>query len=168
MDPTVTLLTLDDKKLVISKKAACTSLTLSELMEDLGEVAEIPVKIKYDILKIVAEWAEHHKFDSPEEIYNKETGLVATTEWDLDLIKKLSDDQIGELILACNMLNMKPFLDIVGTYVAKLIKGKTPEELRQILDRTQKPKPDDLSSTLPGVFNQKPAEVHTSKRVREE
>ena len=64
------------------------------------------------------------------------------------------------MILAANLLDIKPLLDIVCISVASLVKGQSPEELRKVLERTSKPIPEDLSEGIPGV---KKAEAKTEE-----
>jgi len=45
-------------------------------------------------------------------------------------------------------LDIKPLLDVVCISVANLVKGISPDELRKVLERTDKPIPDDLTEGL--------------------
>lgn len=169
MEPQVTLRSLDEKSLSFSKKAAVLSVTIKELIEDLGETdIPIPVKVKSVILEKAMEWAEHHKSDFQETV---EEGKKVLNEWDTNFIKKFTDDEMVDLLLAANYLHMKPLLDLASIQVASLVKGKSPQELRQVLNRTNKPKPDDLESAIPGAFRRdgnKDVGSHSPKRAREE
>jgi S-phase kinase-associated protein 1 len=43
----------------------------------------------------------------------------------------VEQDVLFELILAANFMDIKPLLDLTCASVASMIKGKTPEEIRQ-------------------------------------
>ena len=48
-----------------------------------------------------------------------------------DLVNALEQNMMFELIMAANYLDIPPLLDLASAKVASLIKGKTPEEIRQ-------------------------------------
>lgn len=82
---------------------------------------------------------------------DEERKLPELDEWDNAFCDGLDDDAKVDMILAANLLDIKPLLDIVCISVASLVKGQSPEELRKVLERTNKPIPDDLSEGIPGI-----------------
>ena len=91
---------------------------------------------------------------------DEERKLPELDEWDNTFCDGLDDDAKVDMILAANLLDIKPLLDIVCISVASLVKGQSPEELRKVLERTSKPIPEDLSEGIPGV---KKAEAKTEE-----
>jgi S-phase kinase-associated protein 1 len=156
MSETVTLKSKDNVTITVSSKAIKLSVTVKELLEDLeGSVSnEVPVAVNADTLKKVVEWLEHSKdkFDDEPVVVNEEDRkLPELDEWDNTFCDGLDDDAKVNMILAANLMDIKPLLDIVCISVANLVKGQSPEELRKVLERTSKPIPDDLSEGIPGI-----------------
>jgi len=156
MSETVTLRSSDDVTISVTAKAVKLSVTIKELLEDLeGSVAtEVPVKVKSETLKKVVEWMEHSKdkFADEQPVQNEEDRkLPELDDWDNQFCDALDDDAKVDMILAANLLDIKPLLDIVCISVANLVKGQSPEELRKVLERTNKPIPEDLSEGIPGI-----------------
>lgn len=52
-------------------------------------------------------------------------------EFYVDYVTKISHDEVMELILASNYLDIKHLLDLTCAFIATLIKGRTPEEIRE-------------------------------------
>jgi S-phase kinase-associated protein 1 len=55
------------------------------------------------------------------------------TEWDGAFIKVENED-LFEIILAANYLDIKPLLDLGCKTVANMIRGKTPEQIREMFN----------------------------------
>lgn len=53
------------------------------------------------------------------------------TEWDGNFIK-VENEELFEVILAANYLDIKPLLDLGCKTVANMIRGKTPEQIREM------------------------------------
>ena len=98
---------------------------------DVSQVANIKPEV---FLKVV-EFVEYHE----------EHGLMATIqkplvspnlvecvddEWDADFVS-VDQEMVFEIILAANNLDIPSLLDLACAKVASLIKGKTPEEIRE-------------------------------------
>ena len=54
-----------------------------------------------------------------------------TAAWAASFIERLEQEVLFEMILAANFLECKPLLDLCCARVAAMIKGKSPEEIRQ-------------------------------------
>ena len=87
------------------------------------------------VLKKVIEWCKKHKDES---IPTQEKEEKDLNEQSLDLIPKWDEDffnvdqaLVFELILAANYLDIKGLLNLGCKIVAKMIRGKTPEEIRK-------------------------------------
>ena len=51
-------------------------------------------------------------------------------KWDADFVN-IEQETLFELILAANYMDIKSLLDLTCAKVASMIKGKTPEQIRQ-------------------------------------
>ena len=85
-------------------------------------------------------------------VNDEERKLPDLDEWDNTFCDALDDDAKVDMILAANLLDIKPLLDIVCISVASLVKGQSPEELRKVLERTAKPIPEVTLSSLSFLF----------------
>jgi len=96
---------------------------------DLGLEDETPIpllNITGAILDKVIKYCEHHKDDAPAPEYQPGAEIVG---FDADFVK-VDQSTLFEMILAANFLDIKPMLDLTCKTVAKMITGKTPEEIR--------------------------------------
>ncbi|UYV78247.1 SKP1 [Cordylochernes scorpioides] len=120
----------------VDVEIAKASVTIKTMLEDLGideeedEVVPLP-NVNSAILKKVITWATYHKDDpvTPEEEENKEKRTDDISTWDADFLK-VDQGTLFELILAANYLDIKGLLDVTCKTVANMIKGKTPEKIR--------------------------------------
>lgn len=83
-------------------------------------------------LQEVIQWATHHKDDPPprDDDENKEKRTDDIDPWDQEFLK-VDHGTLFELILASNYMNTKALLDATCKTVANMIKGQTPEEIRE-------------------------------------
>jgi S-phase kinase-associated protein 1 len=82
--------------------------------------------VSHKILQKVAEYCNYH-VEHPTE---KKEGETVLSAWDKEFCT-LPQHDLFELILAANYLDIKPLLDATCKTVADMIKGKTPEQVRQ-------------------------------------
>ena len=86
------------------------------------------------ILQKVIDWATEHKDDPPppEEVENDNAwrNTVDISDWDQDFLN-VDQGILFELILAANYLDIKGLLDVTCKSVGNMIRGKTPEQIRQ-------------------------------------
>ena len=154
-EATLTLRSIDSQTFTVSKKGAFLSRTIKELVDDLGDANEIPVKVSGRILKLVIEWMETIKDNVLEELKSGETEedkkFPPLSEEENRFCDALDDDTKVDMILAANLLDMKHFLDILMISTAILVKGASPDELRKVLERTEKPIPEDLMEGVQGI-----------------
>jgi len=115
--------------------------TMSVLVETMfnpeqpeDEVQKIPLpNVKTSILAKVIEFLTHYK---EEEMTKIEKPLKSSNmnevvqEWYADFVN-IEQETFFELILAANFMDIKPLLDLTCATVASMVKGKTPEEIRQ-------------------------------------
>lgn len=104
----------------------------TEQSED--EVQEMPLpNVKTSILSKVIEFLTHYKGEPMTEIERplKSSNMnEVVQEWYADFVN-VDQETLFELIQAANFMDIKPLLDLTCATVASMIKGKTPEEIRQ-------------------------------------
>lgn len=130
---------------------------------------EIPVNLNMGVLKKIVAWMEHAKdtpavvVATP--VNEDERKLPIADEYETKLCNELDDDGKVEMVLGANLLDIKYLLDILMVDIASLVKGQsreflffpfplcwlaspppppapsfpTAEELRKVLERTNKP-----------------------------
>ena len=106
------------------------------MMDEDGDddVAEIPLpNVKAAVLAKVIEFCTHHRQEPMTEIEKPLKSAVmaeVVQKWYADFVN-VEQVLLFELILAANYMDIKPLLDLTCATVASMIKGKTPEEIRQ-------------------------------------
>lgn len=125
-----------------------SELVKSMMEEDASDedVAEIPLpNVKAAILKKVIEFCEHHKTEPMTEIekpLKSQNMADVVQKWYADFVD-VEQVILFELILAANYMDIKPLLDLTCATVASMIKGKTPEEIRQTFNITNDFSPEE-------------------------
>ena len=131
----------DNMDFTMSVELAKISETLKTMLDDLGidtesdEASEpIPLpNVNGATLKKVVEWCEHHKADYKEfadEDESTRPRLDDIPDWDVSFFN-IDQAEIFEIILAANYLDIKGLLNIGCKSVAKMMEGKSPEQIRQ-------------------------------------
>ena len=146
--PKLKLMSSDNQTFEVDEDVANESQTIRNMIEDTGSEETIPLpNVNGKILAMVIEYTRTH-------VAAKETTDKAETEIKSgdearktagEARKKLAEEELKDfdnkfvkvdkstlfdLILAANYLNIKGLLDRTCAEVAKMIKGKTPEEIR--------------------------------------
>merc|ERR1719473_847480 len=110
---------------------------VANVLEGDKPAVDIPIKqVQKDTLALVLKYLEHHKGTSPAEIAKPIRSVEMkkiVDSWDADFIDKLGKKDLFELILAANYMDIKSLLHLGCAKVATMIKGKSPEEIKQIL-----------------------------------
>ncbi|KAF8713651.1 Skp1 family, dimerization domain, partial [Rhizoctonia solani] len=91
----------------------------------------------------IVEYCEHHKDDvipPPQEVdsFTNHIGFgsiqpINIDDWDRRFMQ-VEEKMIFDIILAANYLDIKPLLDLGTKTIGELIKGKSPEEIRRLLN----------------------------------
>ncbi len=116
-------------------EAACKSLTIKNMLDDLGDDSDIAIplhNVTTPVLTKVIEYCVFHN-ENPGDCAKKEDGTENKDEispWDM-AFAEVDQAMLFEMILAANYLDIKPLLDLTCKTVANMIKGKTPEEIRK-------------------------------------
>jgi len=138
----VTIITNDDKEFKVDSKVANTFKVIHDMLDTLqgnGDDQDAPVRInnvRGDIMKELIDWVEHHKDDpdtSDEEEQYRDRRTDDIPQWDKDFVARWDKSTLYEVLQACNFLDLRPLLEICCKTVANMIKGKTVEQVRDIL-----------------------------------
>jgi len=128
-------------------KTQSTFISYFNTVEDGDEdVTEIPLpNVKATVLSKVIEFCTHHKDDPMNEIEKPLKSAIMSEvvqKWYADFVN-VEQVLLFELILAANYMDIKPLLDLTCATVASMIKGKTPEEIRQTFNITNDFSPEE-------------------------
>ena len=132
------LITSDGEVFEIDGKIATLSGLLVDFVnedEDGDKDEPIPLaEVTSDVMKKVIEWAEHHKDDDPSQDEKEgEQITLDISSWDANFIK-VDQGMLFSLILAANYLKIDGLLDLATSTVSNMIRGKSPEEIRQMFN----------------------------------
>ena len=99
---------------------------------------EIPIKkVNADILKLIVEYLKHHDGKVPQEIAKPIRSVkmerIVDDRWDAQFIDNMSKKTIFQVILGANYMDLPSLLHLGCAKIATLIKGKSPEEIKNIL-----------------------------------
>ena len=136
-DSKVILISSDSKTFELSAKAAKLSKLIKESIQgNTEDIVEFHVNnVKGEVLKKVVEYLEHYKDEEPKKIERPLPSAnfkECVCEWDFNY-SDISLDIIFEIILAANYLDIPPLLELTSAKVASILKGKTTEEIREIV-----------------------------------
>ena len=150
----------DEKIFSVDVEAAKMSGTIKTMFEDLsiessdvkGDIKEVLPIPNCDsiVLKKVIDWCEHHKDDieSEKDSDSPKEDVYEMNDWDKEFIQtvnsvnELGQSLIFDLIIAANYLNIPGLNDLAVTEVAKMMRGKSQDEIRDLF----KLKNDKLAS----------------------
>ena len=115
----------------------CVCLFYAEEEDDEEQSLPLP-NVKGDVLRKVLDFCIKHtevvsKAGVEEESMLPSEEKVALEKWDKEYAV-VDQQRLFELILAANYLNIKSLLDLTCQTVANMIKGKTPEDIRNIFN----------------------------------
>eukprot|EP00549_Striatella_unipunctata_P021777 CAMPEP_0118692874 /NCGR_PEP_ID=MMETSP0800-20121206/11565_1 /TAXON_ID=210618 ORGANISM="Striatella unipunctata, Strain CCMP2910" /NCGR_SAMPLE_ID=MMETSP0800 /ASSEMBLY_ACC=CAM_ASM_000638 /LENGTH=165 /DNA_ID=CAMNT_0006590987 /DNA_START=156 /DNA_END=653 /DNA_ORIENTATION=- len=127
--------------------AKMSELVKSMMDEDADEdVSEIPLpNVKAAVLTKVVEFCNHYINEPMTDIEKPlKSSIMAEVvqKWYADFVH-VEQVLLFELILAANYMDIKPLLDLTCATVASMIKGKTPEEIRQTFNITNDFSPEE-------------------------
>jgi len=131
----------------VEASVASMSNLIKNMIDDSGCEEEIPLpNVKTPILGKVIEYCRFHK-DTPagdiqKPLKSQNLTECGVSEWDSEFVN-IEQEILFELILAANYLDIKGLLDLACAKVASMIKGKTPEEIRQTFNITNDFTPEE-------------------------
>ncbi|KAF9605870.1 hypothetical protein IFM89_021267 [Coptis chinensis] len=124
----ITLTSSDGEKFEIEETVAMESITIKNIIDDGAIDTGIPLpNVMAPVLSKVIEYCKHH-VDNPSKIEDREVD-DELKKWDKEFVQ-VDQNMLFDLILAANYLNIKGLLDLTCSTVADMMKGKTPEEIR--------------------------------------
>ena len=134
--PIIKLKSSDGESFDVDVDIAKQSVTIRTMLEDLGmdlendstEAVPLP-NVTGNILNLVIEWAKHYKEVSTKSQSEK----YEITDWDKKFFH-VDKDTMYHLILAANYLEIKDLMDVGCQMIADSIKGKSPEQLREMFN----------------------------------
>jgi len=127
----------DSQKIEIPRnRISPLSLLIREILEDSNENQNtIPIPYEYYLLNKVIEFCEYYS-NNP---HNFDINYINTSdinklipEWYCKFVD-IDTEYLLKLINLSDYLNIDPLIDLLTLKVATLIKGKTPQEIRDIL-----------------------------------
>jgi len=93
--------------------------------------------VKEEILVLIVEYLKHHNGKKPEEIAKPIRSVkmerIVSDPWDAEYINKMNKKTIFQVILGANYMDLPSLLHLGCAKIATLIKGKSPDEIKQIL-----------------------------------
>jgi S-phase kinase-associated protein 1 len=132
----VELTSKDGQKFKVKKQVILMSGLIKDMLEE-GDEEEVPVipvpNVDSKPLKKVIEYCEYHWNNPAEEIEKPLKGKIEDVicDWDKKFLE-IDQSLLIELIMAANYLNIKDLLDLTCAKVASMIKGKSPEQIREM------------------------------------
>ncbi len=147
----------------IPLEIAKVSITISNMLEDLGEIDEnedniIPIPgVNGAILTKIYTFCEYIH-NNPTELEHLQTWLddktftVPLSQWFNDYLN-VDQQTMFEVILGANFLDIQSLLNMQCKHVANIIRNKTPEQLRVLFTNqsTTAPAPSGSASTEPAA-----------------
>lgn len=142
------LMSQEGERFEVDKEVAQMSVLVKEMTEedDDDDELEVPLpNVKSSVLRRVISFCEHHVREPMHDIEKplKSSNMAeVVSEWDANFVK-VEQDVLFELILAANYMDIKSLLDLTCAKVASMIKGKTPEQIRQTFNITNDFTPEE-------------------------
>lgn len=142
------LMSQEGERFEVDKDVAQMSVLVKEMTEEDDEDDELEVplpNVKSSVLRRVIAFCEHHVQEPMHDIEKplKSSNMSeVVSEWDANFVK-VEQDLLFELILAANYMDIKSLLDLTCAKVASMIKGKTPEQIRQTFNITNDFTPEE-------------------------
>lgn len=140
MSATIKLQTSDGKCLAVSREAANHMGTVRHLIESLEGAEDDTVlplpQVKSRILEPIIKWCEYHKKDEilPVVVLNKpKVRKEIEDPYDKEFVN-VPKHQLFDYILAANYLAIENLLELTCKAVSDMMKGKTPQEIREQFD----------------------------------
>jgi len=98
-------------------------------LDDIDETAAVPILIDIQgtTLGKIVEYCEYHLGAEQAEVGQ----TISADEWDKIFCASLSQSDLFDIILASQYIGHRPLLDLSCKVVANMIKGKSPQEIRQ-------------------------------------
>jgi S-phase kinase-associated protein 1 len=113
---------------------------LKDLEDEMGtfnSIIPLTINVSDECLAKVFEWATHWA-DAPKPADDKPDSTnnapVKFTPWDEEFFRAVNPDMLYEILIATNYLDIKGLYDLGCQIVVDMIRGKTTEEIRHVLN----------------------------------
>ena len=127
----ITLRSSDLEEFEVEEAVAMGSQTIRHMIEDDCADNGIPLpNVSSKILAKVIEYCNKHVHAAAADTTAASGDGEDLKSWDAEFVK-VDQATLFDLILAANYLNIKGLLDLTCQTVADMMKGKTPEEIRE-------------------------------------
>ena len=137
---TTILISKDLEKFNVSTEIAKYSKLIDSMLETLSDEDNIEVpllNVESNILKYIITYLEYYSVsphgDIDKPIRSDDMKDNVSDEWYANFIDKSQED-IFNIILAANYMDIQSLLDLSCAKIATLIKGKSPEEIREVFN----------------------------------
>ena len=166
-DKMIRLISKDGKFFEITMRCAYSSELLKNIIETTyefqNEIFEIPISFDSRFINYLVSWLNvNSKYMTNEflstKIDERRSYIMRKKELNQeenDFFDVTTDDDKIELVNMSNLLDIPELYHSVILYIARLAKGKSPEDFRRILERSDIPIPEELSKLIPGIENNK-------------
>ncbi|CAN1759301.1 SKP1-like protein 4 [Linum perenne] len=132
----LTLKSSDGETFEVSEAVASKSKMIKNMIDD--DCADGTIPVANVTGKVMAKVIEYCKKHVDEEEKQKDIIPAAAAnplkDWDGKFVKELSMEMLFDVTLAANYLDIKELLDLACEYIASMMKGKEPEEIRKIFN----------------------------------
>jgi len=148
---TIYLVSKEEEKFPISKKAAVKSELVRTMLDGEEDATEIPLpNVKSTTLKKVMEYLVYHLNNPAKEIEKplKSKEMKEVVSQRAAEFMDVEQEIIFELILAANYMDIKPLLDLSCAKVASMIKGRTAEQIRQTFNIVNDFTPEEEAAVI--------------------
>ena len=132
MSATFTLVDKNGQKALIPKKGVFLSPVITAILLKQQEEGNLSAEIvieDFDALGVLgqfAAWADHHGEDP---VFKVPTKLRELQRFDYDFFDCLSDVEISNLLIVAHGLQCVLLVEVLCTYIGKLLNGHTPETI---------------------------------------
>jgi len=140
VDDILILISCDEppQRFEISRKAALMCNLVKSILEGDAQAKQIEIKkVQGNILSLIVQYLKHHNGKKPAEIAKPIRSVkmerIVEDKWDADYINDMSKKTIFQVILGANYMDLPSLLHLGCAKIATLIKGKSPDEIKQIL-----------------------------------
>lgn len=138
----VTLVIKDDSSLIVPKNIIGLSIFIREMSKNIKNVvdvddimAPVPIITNLKVLEKIVEFCEHYV--NSEKMTHIEKPLKSSKmsenvqDWYANFVDEMETSMLLDVILAANFMDIQSLLDLTCAKVASIIKGHTPDEIRQ-------------------------------------
>ena len=132
----IILVSSDSRRISIKYKAAKRSKFIKHFVKDFPGQEIHFQNIVYSTLLKIKEYLEFYQDKKPKKIempLPKKDFKECVDEFDYNYIN-IDTEKIFEIMLAANFMDIKYLLDLTSAKIASILKGKSPSEIRRVLN----------------------------------